>query len=465
MCHNSLKAGLRCASNVHLYHMWDHLKEKSITIPDITSAEIDNQLEPVLRDMEEAGIKLDIEKLKKLQKKLESKSQQLTAKIIQLAGNDFNIDSPAQMADILFNKLKLPQDLLKRTKSGPSTAASELNKIKDKHQIIAPILEYRELSKLISTYLLPLPKMADENSRLHTHYAQDVATGRISSNDPNLQNIPIKGRYGEDIRRAFVAEEGNVLISADYSQIELRIVACLAEDKEMIESFNSGRDIHAETAAEIFKKEAKEVSADERRFAKTINFGVLYGMSPYGLSQALNIGVDSASEYIRRYNEVYVGISAYCKRMVSEAKKRGYVETLFGYRRYLPNINSHNRFIAEAEERMAINAPVQGTAAEVLKLAMIDLSAKLKDHRIMNNELRIMDSKAKNHNSSFVIRNSQSGFARLLLTIHDELVVEAAENQAEEVSTIVKDAMEGVVKMCVPIVVEIGVGKSWAEAK
>lgn len=446
--------------------MWSYLKDKSIIVPKITSVEISEQLEPVLRAMEEAGIKLNIEKLKDLEKKLTADTLKLRAEILELAGQEFNVDSPSQMADVLFNNLKLPSEGLKRTKSGPSTAASELNKIKDKHEIIAPILEYRELSKLISTYLLPLPKMVDGESRLHTHYAQDVATGRISSNDPNLQNIPIKGRYGEDIRRAFVASPGKVLISADYSQIELRIVACLAEDKEMIESFNSGRDIHTETAADIFKKEAKEVSADERRFAKTINFGVLYGMSPYGLSQALNIGVDSAAEYIRRYNEVYSGISAYCKRMITEAKEKGYVETLFGYRRVLPNINSNNRYLAEAEERMAINTPVQGTAAEILKLSMLDLDREFNNQGTRNkiqtnSKINIQNSKKLSPN----IYNLKPVKAQLLLTVHDELVVEAPEAEAGEVAKVVKVTMENVIKLCVPIEVEVGIGKNWAESK
>ncbi len=445
--------------------MWSHLKGKIVDVPDISSAEISKQVEPVLRDMEKAGIRIQKSEFSKLEKKLTAKNQQLKVQIIRLAGREFNVDSPSQMADILFDKLKLPTEALKRTKSWPSTAASELNKIKDEHEIIEPILEYREISKLVSTYLLPLPKMVDENSRLHTHYAQDVATGRISSNNPNLQNIPIKGRFGNEIRRAFVAEDGNLLISADYSQIELRIVACLAQDQNMIESFKSKRDIHTETASDIFKKKPKEVTADERRFAKTINFGVLYGMSPYGLSQALNIGQEAAAEYIRRYNEAYSGIRAYCQRMIEEAKAKGYVETLFGFRRELPNINSDIRYIAEGEQRMAINTPVQGTAAEILKLSMIDLSAKLKDRRIKNKELRIKDSEHTSHKSSFVTHNLQSRKARLLLTVHDELVVEAPEAEADKIAKIVKDSMQDVVKLCVPIEVEVGIGKNWAETK
>ncbi len=438
--------------------MWRHLKDKSIIVPKILSAEINEKVEPVLRGMEEAGIKLDIEKLKNLENKLSSDLQRLTNDIHQSAGVSFNIDSPAQIAGILFEKLKLPAEGLKRTKTGPSTAASELNKIKDEHQIISLILEYREIAKLLSTYLLPLPKMVDGNFRLHTHYAQDVATGRISSNDPNLQNIPIKGRYGEQIRAAFVAEDGYKLISADYSQIELRIVACLAEDKEMIESFNSGRDIHTETAAEIFNKRAEEVTSDERRFAKTINFGVLYGMSPYGLSQALNIGQDSATEYIRRYNHVYSGINAYCKKMIIEAKERGYVETLFGFRRLLPNINSEIRYIAEGEQRMAINTPVQGTAAEILKLSMIRLADQL---QVFNQKSKIKNQKKLATSNSCL----EPAKAKLLLTVHDELVLEAPAENAEKVAELARETMENVVKLCVPIEVKFDIGNNWQEAK
>lgn len=423
--------------------MWNHLIGKSIITPEIDAAEISRQLEPVLRAMEERGILLDIDEFKKLEDKLSIRVAELEREIYDLAGEEFNIGSPSQMAEILFRKLSLPSAALKRTKSGPSTAASELNKIKEEHDIIKPILEYRELSKLLSTYLKPLPLLADKECRLHTHYAQDAATGRLTSNNPNMQNIPIGGNWGDEVRKAFRASPGNVLIAADYSQIELRIVACLAEDKEMIESFSSGRDIHTETAADIFKKPAGEVTKDERRFAKTINFGVLYGMSPYGLAQALDIETESAAGYIKRYNEVYSGISAYCKRMIQEGKSLGYVETLFGMKRSLPNLKSHNRYLSESEERMAINTPVQGTAAEILKLAMIELHRKL---------------------SSGTTRLAP-GEAQLLLTVHDELVVEAPEAKAEATACLVKETMENVIKLCVPIVVEVGIGSNWTECK
>lgn len=456
--------------------MWSHLKDKSIFLPKMTGSEIDKKVEPVLRQMEKVGIKIDISKMQKLSKKLELRVEKLQKSIIKLAGQEFNIDSPIQMAEILFKKLKLPTKDLKGTKGGTSTAAAELKKIESKHKIIAPILEYRELKKLLTTYLKPLPGMVDKNSRLHTTYGQDTSTGRITSSEPNLQNVPIRGELGPEIRAAFVAEAGCKLISADYSQIELRVVACLAEDKEMVEAFHAKEDIHSHTASELFHVNINKVTHDQRRVAKTVNFGVLYGMSPYGLSQALGIEQAKAAEFIMHYFSNHPGIRKYCDRMVTEAREKGYVETLFGFKRYLENINSPYRNIAEAEERMAINTPVQGTAAEILKLAMIELSAKLKDSRIMNNELRINGKKNKNHNSStsdrlpsrdgsFIIHNSQPSFARLLLTVHDELVIEVPESKATEVAKIVKETMEGAIKLCVPVEVDIGIGKNWDEAK
>ena len=446
--------------------MWSHLKDKSIILPKITAEEIDKQVEPVLREMEKEGIKIDIVKMQKLSGKLDVRVLKLQKTIIKSAGQEFNVDSPIQMSEILFEKLKLPTSDLKKTKGGTSTAASELRKIESKHEIIKPILEYRELKKLLTTYLKPLPAMVDKNSRLHTTYGQDTTTGRLTSSDPNLQNIPIKGALGPEIRAAFVAEKGYKLISADYSQIELRVVACLAEDKEMISAFHDKQDIHSHTAAELFNINIKKVNHDQRRIAKTVNFGVLYGMSPYGLSQALNIEQTKAAEYILHYFEVHKGIKAYCERMVEMAREKGYVETLFGFKRELPNINSPYRVQAEAEERMAINTPVQGTAAEILKLAMIELDRQLKS-QITSTKLQI-NSKIQNPKSEKLpTKNYQlkTKAARLLLTVHDELVVEVPEKDAEKVAELIKETMEGVIKLCVPIEVDIGIGNNWAEAK
>jgi DNA polymerase-1 len=420
--------------------MWSHLKDKSIILPKITAKEIDKQVEPVLRAMEKVGIKVDIKKMQKLSRKLDFRVLKLQKSIIKSAGQEFNIDSPIQLSEILFEKLKLPVKDLKKTKNGISTAASELKKIEKENKIIAPILEYRELKKLLTTYLKPLPGLVDKKSRLHTTYGQDTSTGRLTSSEPNLQNIPIKGVLGPEIRSAFVAEKGFKLISADYSQIELRVVACLAEDKEMIDAFHSKQDIHSHTASELFNININKITHDQRRIAKTVNFGVLYGMSPYGLSQALNIEQEVAARYILHYFEIHKGIKAYCERMVEMARENGYVETLFGFKRELPNINSPYRITSESEERMAINTPVQGTAAEILKLAMIRLADQL---RVESRRYR----------------------TRLLLTVHDELVVETPEQDAKKVAELVKETMEKVIKLCVPIEVDIGIGNNWAECK
>lgn len=423
--------------------MWAHLAQKGIKLPKITAKEIDREIDSILRQMERVGVKVDVAVLNKLSRKLEAKSQKLETSIYKSAGEKFNIASPTQLSELLFEKLKLPTEELKRTKNGISTAASELKKVANKHGIIKPILEYRELTKLLSTYLKPLPAMVDKSSRLHTHFGQDTSTGRLTSYEPNLQNIPIKGELGPEIRAAFVAEKGHKLISADYSQIELRVVACLSGDSAMMEAFSTGQDVHSRTAAELFDINIKRVTHDQRRVAKTVNFGVLYGMSPYGLSQALSIGQNEAAKYIGRYFTVHSGIKDYCNRMIELARSEGHVETLFGFKRELPNINSPHRQTAEAEERMAINTPVQGTAAEILKIAMISLSKKL-----LANSCQL-----------------SAGSAKLILTVHDELVVEAPKDQAGNIVKIMKETMEGVVKLCVPIEVSVGVGENWAETK
>jgi DNA polymerase-1 len=459
--------------------MWHHLRESGIKIPKITAKEIEIKVNPILREMERVGVKIDVEVLNKLSKKLEAKSSKLEKSIYKLAGGEFNIASPIQLSEILFEKLKLPEGELKRTKSGVSTAASELKKIAGGNAIIKPILEYRELTKLLSTYLKPLPTLIDKNSRLHTHYGQDTSTGRLTSHEPNLQNIPIKGDLGPEIRVAFVAEKGCKLISADYSQIELRVVACLSGDSAMMEAFATGQDVHSRTAAELFGVDIKKVTHDQRRVAKTVNFGVLYGMSPYGLSQALSISQDEAAKYIGRYFTVHRGIKDYCNRMIEIARSEGYVETLFGFRRELPNINSPHRVTAEAEERMAINTPVQGTAAEILKLAMIELHEKLstthtdlvhrkdtdKGYRNPKSEYRNPKQIIKSNDQNPKKLKSYDLKPRLILTVHDELVVEVPATEAKNIVEITKDVMENVVKICVPIEVGVGVGANWAEAK
>ncbi len=407
-------------------------------IPAITSVQINEAVLPVLRKMEQNGIKIDTVALKTLDQKLTIRVAELEKEIHALSGSDFNIGSPIQMADVLFNLLKLPTEGLKRTKSGVSTAAAELLKIADKHPVIVLILENREISKLISTYLRPLPLLVDESFRLHTTYSLDTSTGRLSSSEPNLQNIPIRGTYGEEIRATFIAEKGCKLIVADYSQIELRIVACLANDKSMIEAFDRGDDIHTQTAAVIFNTNLDQVTSNQRRVAKAVNFGIVYGQTAYGLSQALGIEISEASKYITNYFDRHTGIKNYINDMIKKAHTDGFVETIFGAKRYLPNINSSIRYIAEGEERMAINTPVQGTAAELLKLAMIEFDRKL---------------------------TANIPAARMLLTVHDELVIEAPTDKAAAAAELLKDTMENIVTICIPIEVSIGTGDNWASAK
>jgi len=412
-------------------------------IPHKKWSDIDREVGPVLRAMEKNGIKLDIKILRSLEKKLTAKSLKLETRICKLAGREFNISSPGQLSEILFSKLKLPTGDLRRIKSGISTSASELAKLEDKHKIIPAILEYRELKKLLSTYLEPLPTLVDDDSRLHTHFGQDTRTTRLTSSEPNLQNIPIKGEWGPEIRQAFIAERGYKLISADYSQIELRVVACLAGDKVMLKAFRDGIDIHAKTASELFRLPLSKVGHDHRRLAKTVNFGIVYGISPFGLSQTLGIARESAAEYIFRYFDIHKGIKKYCEEQINFAQKHGYVETLFGFRRKLPEINSDNRGAAEGAQRMAINTPVQGTAAEILKLAMIELHKKL---------------------SATSLKLSAKS-AKMILTVHDELVIEAPAEKARELAKLVKKVMEGEVKLCVPVEVGVGIGDNWDAAK
>ena len=420
-------------------------------IPHKKWSDIDREVGPVLRAMEKAGIKVNVSVLKRLEKKLITKVSGIEKKIYKMAGNEFNVSSPGQLAEILFKKLKLPSEDLKRIKTGISTSASELEKIKSRHKIIPAILEYRELSKLLSTYLKPLPTLVDKNSRLHTHFGQDTRTTRLTSSDPNLQNIPIKGEFGPEIRKAFIAEKGDKLISADYSQIELRVVACLAQDEVMLKAFSDGVDIHAKTASEIFDKPVAKITHDQRRVAKTVNFGIVYGISPYGLSQTLGVKQEEAAKYIMQYFKIHSGIKRYCEERINFAQKHGYVETLFGFRRKLPEINSENRVVAEGAQRMAINTPVQGTAAEILKLAMIKLQHKLQSPT----KLRIK--------RNYEITNKKS--ASLILTVHDELVVEAPAAKANAIAKLVKEIMESEVKLCVPVEVEVGVGDNWNSAK
>jgi DNA polymerase-1 len=420
----------------------DKAEKIGIKIPDITYEVINEKIEPILRKMEKAGVRINVGYIKELDQKLSSRLKELESEIHKSTGTEFNIGSPIQMADVLFGQLKLSIAGLKKTKSGISTAASELKKIEDAHPVIKLILEHRELSKLISTYLRPLPLLVDDDDRLHTTYGMETSTGRLTSSEPNLQNIPIRGTYGAEIRNSFVANPGMKLIAADYSQIELRIVASLAQDKLMMEAFLRGEDIHAKTASEIFHVSLDKVTSSQRRIAKAVNFGIVYGQTAYGLSEAIKIPPAEAAKYIKDYFESYSGIKKYINETIKSAREDGYVETLFGMKRFFPEIKSGNYYQVESAERMAINTPIQGTASEILKLAMIELDKKLSE-----------------------IGKRTKKTARMLLTVHDELVIEATAEIAKEVAEVMRETMEKIITISVPIEVSIGIGDTWDEAK
>jgi DNA polymerase-1 len=388
----------------------------------------------VLGDMEIAGIQLNSAFLATFNKKLTTEIAKLQKQIWRAADEEFNIASPAQLSEILFTKLDLSKTGVKKGKTGFSTAASELEKLRDAHPIIPLIGDYRELTKLQSTYVEALPQLVDEHGRIHTRFNQTIAqTGRLSSTDPNLQNIPVRTEIGREIRKAFVAPKGRVLISADYSQFELRIAAALSHDKSMIEAFAKGLDVHQQTAAEMYGVKLGEVTKEQRYNAKTINFGVLYGMSPHGLSVATGMTREESVAFIERYFSVRTTLKTWIDEQIAQAHTREYAETIFGRRRPLPEINSNNFQIRSGAERMAVNMPVQGTQADLMKMAMIRLAPKLPDG------------------------------AQLLLQIHDELITECDTGQASVVAKLMQSTLEGVYDLGVPIVVDTAAGHNWGE--
>lgn len=409
-------------------------------------ADIEAPLIPVLAEMELAGILLDSKKLVKISADFEKRIKTLENAIYKKAGTKFNIASPIQLGEVLFAKLKLDEKIedkreLKKLKSGSySTSASELEKLRGLHPIINMISEFRELSKLKNTYIDVLPTLVNARTgRVHTSLNQAITqTGRLSSSDPNLQNIPIRTEEGKKIREAFVANKKNVLLSADYSQIELRVIAHIAKDKDMIEIFKEGRDIHTETAAKVYGVPQKKVTPEMRRIAKIINFGIIYGISAHGLKQQTGMQREEGQELIDKYFQVHPTVDKYMEKMIVQAWELGYVETIFGRRRYLPEIKSKNFAVREAAKRMAINMPIQGTAADLMKLAMIDIAKLLP---------------------------SVSQDSKMLLQVHDELVFEVPEKDAKKVAEFVKEKMENVVKLSVPIEVSVEWGSNWGEAK
>ena len=399
--------------------------------------EVEIPLVEVLARMEINGVAIDKEYLTKLSKEFEHKLDKLTKDIYELAGEEFNINSPKQLSKILFEKLKLP--ILKKTKTGISTNEEVLIKLAAEHKLPKMLLEYRELAKLKSTYIDSLPELINpKTGRVHTSFNQTVtATGRLSSSEPNLQNIPIKTDEGRKIRKAFISSSSdNLLLSADYSQIELRILAHLSGDKQLLKAFKEGLDIHAFTASLVFGVKEKEVTSEMRSMAKTVNFGIVYGMSPYGLSQSLHIGVDKAKEFIDAYFERYPDVKQYLEGLIAEAREKGFVTTILGRRRYIPEINNQNMQIRQFAERTAINAPIQGSAADVIKVAMIAIDEKL----------------------------TKLGMeTKMTMQVHDELVFDVPKIELDKAKKIVKDGMEEIIKLKVPVEAHIEVGLNWLE--
>lgn len=394
----------------------------------------------VLKDMELEGIKIDVDGLKKYSLELESDIVELQQKIIGFAGMDFNIDSPKQLGDILFEILKIATNA-KKTKTGQyATSEDILSKYINRHPIVPLILDYRELRKLKSTYVDALPALATENEhRIHSHFMQTVtATGRLSSTNPNLQNIPIRTEKGRAIRKSFVARhEDYVLMAADYSQIELRIMAVLSKDPNMLKAFQEGEDIHAATASRVFETPIDAVTREQRGKAKAVNFGIIYGQSAFGLAENLNIARSEAKEIIDNYFNQYPGVKAYMDKAIARAREQGHVETIMQRRRYLPDINSANAVVRGFAERNAINAPIQGSAADIIKLAMIRVCLKMKGLGLMS---------------------------RLVLQVHDELVFDVHKTELEQMKQLVKEEMENALEFAVPLTVEVNYGVNWLEA-
>ncbi len=412
-------------------------KMKQICTLDLFN-KIEMPLLEVLADMQYQGIYVDKDKLFDFGNELKNRIEELTKEIYDLAGEEFNINSPKQLGEILFEKLKLPMG--KKNKKGYSTGVEILEKLKFTHPIIERILEYRQIGKLNSTYVEGLmPYINKTTKKIHSSFHQTVtATGRISSTEPNLQNIPTRNELGKNLRKVFKPEEGNIFIDADYSQIELRVLAHISNDEHMIQAFNNDEDIHTQVASKVFNIPMEEVTKEQRTKAKAVNFGIVYGISDFGLSEQLKIPRKEAKQYIEQYLEKYQGIKKFMETIVETAKKEGYVETLFHRRRYIPEINSNNYMVRQFGSRIAMNTPIQGTAADIMKLAMINIY----------NEL-----------------NKQNLKSKIILQVHDELLIEAIPEEKEKVEQILKQKMENVITLKVPLKIDIEEGKNLYDAK
>ena len=411
--------------------------------------ELDLPLIPILYKMEKKGMLIDRHYFEKLRKEYSEEVQQLEQQIYSLAGRNFNVNSPIQLSEVLFTNLGLPTKGIKKTTRGYSTGAKELDKLKDLHPLIPKLMEYREAAKLLSTYIVPMPTLADEFDRIHTTFTQNItATGRLSSKDPNLQNIPVRTEEGKRIRTGFIAPEGRMLVSADYSQFELRLAAILSNDQTLIDDFNHDIDIHTKTASEAFNVPMSQVTKAQRRAAKVINFGILYGMGAFSLSQDIHVSVRQANQYIQNYMAQFPSVGAFMEKTVDTARINGYVTTYFQRRRPVPELLASNKMVQAAGKRIAMNTPIQGTAADIIKLAMI-----------------------------YVYRRLQSDVpdAKLILQVHDELIVEVPEQHALQAGKVLGEEMQNVIrntlspeeqeKFPVPLTADVSMGESWYAAK
>ncbi|MBO5819794.1 MAG: DNA polymerase I, partial [Bacteroidales bacterium] len=407
---------------------------------DYLCYEVEMPLIQVLADMEFTGVSIDTQALRLIAEDLHAKLRILEADIYNLAGELFNIYSPKKVGEFLFDKLQIKAKI-KKTKTNKQYSTSEdlLQSIKDRHPIIALLLEYRGIKKLLSTYIEAFPSLINaETGKIHTSFNQTItATGRLSSSNPNLQNIPIRDELGKEMRKVFGVNEGEYFLSADYSQVELRIMAHLAQDENMIEAFRSGQDIHQATAARVFNLPMEAVDADMRRKAKTANFGIIYGISTFGLAERMNVSRNEAKSIIDEYFQKYAAIKAYMDKSIEEAKENLYVETVFHRKRYLPDIVSHNAVVRTYAERNAINAPIQGTAADVIKIAMVNIFKALQKENLQT---------------------------KMIIQVHDELNFIVPENELEIVKALVQREMEQAVDFSVPLKADIGYGKNWLEA-
>lgn len=427
---------------LYAYGIGKYYKKSIEELKNIDSLElfqnIDMPTVEILSNMQWNGMYADISELEEYEKEIKEKVEKLTIEIQQLSGEEFNINSPKQLGEILFEKLKLP--IIKKNKNGYSTDVDVLEKLKNEHPIIEKILEYRQVMKLNSTYVEGLkPYINPVTKRIHSFFHQTItATGRISSTEPNLQNIPTRMELGKRLRKIFKPQEGYIYIDADYSQIELRVLADIAEDEHMIQAFKNGEDIHKQAASKVFKVPIDEVTKEQRSNAKAVNFGIVYGISDFGLGEQLGISRKQAKGYIEEYLEQYSGIKKFMDDITNKAKEKGYVETMFHRRRYIPELSSNNYMVRQFGVRAAMNTPIQGTAADIMKIAMINVNNEIKKHNLKS---------------------------KIVLQVHDEMMIEALLEEKEEIKEILKNGMENAVKLKVPLIAEISEAENWYDCK